>query len=83
MVLHEPDRLRRRLIVAHRLVCLRPPALELFETQFIDDELHAGFMAILAVAQGIEHLDDGFDGGNQFVHRREFPQYLSDTRSRP
>ena len=81
-ILQQLDRLMRRHGIPHGRIGRLPASLEFLESQFFDNELHAGLVAILAVPERIEHLDHRFDRGKQFVHRRKFSEHLSHARGR-
>ena len=72
----------RGLGAEHLFIGCFPPAFEFFKPQFLDHELHAGFAAVLPIAQIVEDLDDGFDGRDEVVHGHEFPEQMRDARSR-
>ena len=72
----------RRHRIAHGRIGRLPATLEFVESEFLDDELHASLVSILAVAQGVEYLNHRFDGRQQFVHRRKFSQHLRHARCR-
>ena len=78
----ELDRRMRGLRAEHLFIGGFPSAFEFFKPQFLDHELHAGFAAVLAIAEIVEDLDDGFDGRDEVVHGYEFPEQMRDARCR-
>ena len=57
-----------------------PSALEFLEAQLVDHKFHAGLVPVFPITEGIEYLNDGFDTGNQLLHRGELSEQLGNPR---
>ena len=55
-------------------------ALELFEAQLFDDELHPRLVAVLPVAEVVEDLQDRLAERQQVLHRQELIEKVRDAR---